>query len=174
MVITYFSIEAVPGKQFFRCDRQRASLSTQACAGMWREANHQGLENRLSCRGCQVGAQHAGEELANLSPLHGAMICARCHRGAERLIHGHLCVSCQNRQYEAIKGRNAKGTAPSKLQPLVPRRIWFMAGRAPTSLALARTVDTTELMIAALRDSQDRVRFAFRAPAPRATQQALW
>jgi hypothetical protein len=171
-MVTY--IQLVPGKLHFRCDRQRASLSTEACASMWREANHDNLESRMTCRCCPIGAQHAGELHASMSALKGMLICARCHRGAERLIHGHACVSCYNREREAIKGRNAKGTAPTKLPPLQPRRIWFLAGRVLTSLAMPRTLDTTELIVAALRDSQDRVRFAFKAPAPRARQLALW
>ena len=172
MVVTY--IQLVPGKQHFRCERQRATLSTEACASNWREGNHENAESRMGCRNCPIGAVHAGEALASMSAFKGTPTCARCHRGAERLIHGMHCVSCYNRQLELMKGRNAKGTAPSRLARLEPRRIWFMAGKEPTVLARARTVDTIELIVAALRDSQDRVRFAFKAAAPRRAQLALW
>lgn len=172
MVVTY--IQLVPGRLHFRCERQHATLSTESCATMWREGNHEGMPSRLGCRNCPIGAQHAGEALASMSAFKGTLTCARCHRGTERLIHGMHCVSCYNREREVLKGRNAKGTAPTRLAPLVPRRIWFMAGGAPTTLASPRTVDATELVIAALRDSQDRVRFAFKARAPRQAQQALF
>lgn len=96
-----------------------------------------------------------------MSPLKGSRICARCHRGAMRLIWGHICVSCYNREREAVIGRNAKGRAPVKIGRLEPRGIWYLAGRQLVRLARARTVDTTELVVAALRDSSDRVRFVF-------------
>jgi hypothetical protein len=167
-------MQLVPGKLHFRCDRQRATLSTEACAEMWRQANHENIESRLGCRCCPLGAEHAGERLASMSALKGTPTCARCHRGAERLIHGMHCVSCYNRQREVIRGKNAKGTAPTRIAPLQPRRIWFLAGRVLTTLASPLTMDTTELVVAALRDSQDRVRFAFKAQAPRAAQLSLW
>lgn len=166
-------VQLVPGKLHFRCDRQRATLSTESCAGMWREAAAD-PSSRPACARCAIGASHAGEATANLSPIKGSMVCARCHKGATRLIHGMHCVSCYNRQREVIRGRNAKGTAPSRLSPLAPRRIWFLAGSVMTSIASPLTVDTTELVIAALRDSAERVRFTFKAPAHRATQFSLW
>lgn len=167
-------IQLVPGKQHFRCERQRATLSTEACASMWREGNHENIESRAGCKACPIGAMHAGESEASMSQLRGMVLCARCHRGATRLIHEHLCVSCQNRQYEIVKGKNAKGTAPSRLPPLQPRRLWFMAGSTPTVVARKLTADVTELMVAALRDSKQHVRFAFKAMAPKRAQAALW
>lgn len=173
-MVTYFTIEAAPGQQFFRCEPQRATLSTNSCAGMWREGNHMGLEKRATCKRCEIGAMHAGEALASLSPLKGSLTCARCHRPALRLIHGHVCVSCKNREYELVKGCNAKGTRPVKLRALEPRRIWFIAGTVLTHLAMPRTIDRAELIVAALRDSSDRVRFAFKPTAPRLVQERLF
>jgi hypothetical protein len=172
-MVEYFGIEAAPGQTFFRCERQRATLSAPACASMWRQANHDNLESRIGCKRCPIGAEHAGELYANMSALHGTLTCARCHRGAERLIGGMHCVSCYNREREAVLGRNAKGTRPTKLPPLEPRRLWFLSGRALTCLSRPRTTDISELIVSALRDSQDRVRFAFRAPTPRRAQLAF-
>lgn len=46
-------------------------------------------------------------------------ICVRCHQpSVRRLIYGNLCISCANRQFEYIRGRNAKGTVPIKHPPL--------------------------------------------------------
>lgn len=167
-------IHLVPGKLHFACSRQRATLSTDACATMWRQANHENLESHIGCRGCPIGAEHAGELLANMSALHGTPTCARCHRGSTRLIHDMHCVSCYNREREVLRGRNAKGTAPSRLPPLQPRRLWFMAGSLPVVITSARTVDAAELIVAALRDSQDRVRFAFKATRPHRAQLELF
>lgn len=173
-MVSYFPLEQAPGRLFFRCEAQRATLSTEACAGMWREGNHGGIEKRATCRRCPMGAEHAGEALASLSPLRGTLTCARCHRPALRLIQGHVCVSCKNREYEVVKGANAKGTRPIKLGPLEPRRLVFIAGKALTALAMPRTIDRAELIVAALRDSSDRVRFAFRPAEPRLAQARLF
>lgn len=170
-MVTYFAIEAAPGRMFFRCEPNRATLSREACAGMWREGHQQGVDARATCRLCPIGAEHAGEGQASMSVLKGSMTCGRCHQPSRRLIQGHVCVSCKNREYEFLKGRNAKGTAPVKLRSLEPRRIWFMAGPVIAHLELPRTIDRAELIVAALRDTPERVRFSFR-PAPLALGQA--
>lgn len=157
----YFTIESVPGQQFFRCDRYRATLSTTACAGNWRRANHDNDDERYRCKSCPLGAIHAGETAASMSPMMGTTICARCHRMAPRLIRGMICVSCYNREREWLIGKNAKGTKPVKLMPLGHRRIRYMAGDRPHTLALQHTADTVELMVAALRDSKKTVAFGF-------------
>lgn len=173
-MVEYFRNELVPNKFYFRCDRLRSTLSTEACATNWREANHDNSERRASCKCCPLGASHAGEDKANMSALKGMPICARCHRTAQRLIGAHRCVSCYNRERELRVGRNAKGSAPTRLAALEPRRLFFWMGDAPTSLVLDRSLDTDELIVAALRDSRDRVRFAFHGARPRARQLSLW
>lgn len=90
-----------------------------------------------------------------------------------RLIWGYVCVSCYNREREVVIGRNAKGRLPVKVGRLEPRRIWYMAGRSLVSLTRPRTTDTTELVVAALRDSRDRVRFTFHGQ-PHLTQLRLF
>lgn len=170
-MVDYFQIEAVPGRMFFRCDRQRATLSTDACAHNWRLANHENSERRTICKCCPLGAVHAGEVAASMSPLKGTLTCSRCHRPAVRLIGKTLCVSCYNRERERLVGRNAKGTQPVKLPPLERRRIRYMHGDEPRLLTLERSVDTDELIVAALRDSQKRVRFAFHGPMPASLKQ---
>lgn len=172
-MVEYFSQPAVPGKAYFRCERYRATLSTESCAGMWRESNHDGLEHRDRCRCCALGAEHAGEAGANLAALKGTLTCGRCHRPAMRLIKGHLCVSCKNREYEWIKGRNAKGSRPVHMTPLSPRRLYFREGEATRTLSMPLVADIDELIVAALRDSGKRVQFAFRA-ASEARQKRLF
>lgn len=157
----YFEIVELPGVKHFTCDRYKATLSTEACAGMWRAGNHEGSEARFRCKVCPLGALHAGETAASMSPLKGMTICGRCHTGVARLIGKHLCISCYNRQREYLIGKNAKGTKPVKLAPLEARRIRYMSGKAPKTLYMPLTVDTEELIISALRDSKDTVRFGF-------------
>jgi hypothetical protein len=157
----YVEFVELPGVLHFRCERYNATLSTSACAGMWREGNHGNSEKRMRCKVCPIGAVHAGETAASMSPLKGSLVCGRCHTGATRLIGKHLCISCYNRQREFVVGRNAKGTKPVKLAPLEPRRIRYLSGKAVKTLYMPLSVDTEELMVSALRDSQETVTFAW-------------
>ncbi|WP_407122184.1 hypothetical protein [Bradyrhizobium sp. STM 3561] len=160
----YFDMPELPGRLYFACGPLRATLEIDACADNWRRANIDRDISRLKCRGCQIGAEHAGERGANTHPLRGTTTCGRCHRGASRLIHGHLCVSCFNRERELIKGRNGKGTPPIKLARLDPRSVTYQrADRTVHTRAIDRTVDMEEVLVAVLRDEQQAVRFGFRA-----------
>ncbi len=118
---------------------------------------------------------HAGEVAASMSPLKGTLTCARCHRTAGRLIGAMICVSCKNREYEFLKGKNAKGTAPVKLCALNARRLRYRHGDEILSVRGRHTVDADELLVAVLRDSKQSVVFAFNSTPPAAVRQArLW
>src|SRR5690606_26241625 len=105
-------------------------------------------------------AAGAGIELTSVSRYRGMRICARCHRYASRLIGGYACVSCRNREYEAIRGRNAKGTRPVKIAGrLARRRLRFLAADQVQELDVERSIDTEELVMAVLRDCPHHVRF---------------
>lgn len=174
-MVDYFPMENVPGKVFFKCERQRAKLSTDSCASMWRKADELNDGTNSSCKLCPIGAVHAGEVAASMSPLKGALICARCHRNAMRLIGKHMCVSCYNRNAEGIKGRNAKGTKPVKLGPLDKRSIRYRHGDEVQTLVLHRSIDVDELLVATLRDSRKAVAFAFNPTPPACLKQMrLW
>lgn len=161
-MVDYFTIDGAPG-QYFRCDRYRATLSVSACARMWRAANREGDETHSLCLRCPIGAAHAGETAASMSPLKGAVVCGRCHRRTERLIRGHICVSCYNREREIRIGKNAKGTAPSKLRPLSRRHVYYLEGSEPKTLTLDLSAATDELIVAILRDADRKTQFAFRS-----------
>lgn len=174
-MVEYFARPEMPGKAFFRCERMAATLASDSCATMWRraEASDDGLHS--SCRLCSIGAVHAGEVAASMSPLKGAKVCARCHTGTTRLIGGHLCPSCYNRGREVACGRNAKGTAPVKLRSLAQRRIRYNHGGEVCTLVLKASADVDELIVAALRDNRQHVVFAFNSAPPAAVRQArLW
>lgn len=174
-MVEYSELPEVPGKLYFRCDRQRATLSTTACAESWRRADDLNDGSCHACKLCPIGAVHAGEVAASRSPLKGTLTCARCHRTAGRLISGMVCVSCKNREYELVKGRNAKGAAPVKLQRLCQRRVFIRHGDELRVLVRQRSVDTDELIVAALRDSKKAVTFAWDCTPPKAIRQArLW
>lgn len=174
-MVDYFTYENVPGKNFFRCERMRATLSTDACQASWRRADALNDGSHHACRLCPIGAVHAGEVAASMSPLKGTLTCARCHRSAGRLIHGMVCVSCYNREMEKVKGRNAKGTKPIKLGALCRRKIVFLNGGELRSLRLSRSVDIDELIVAALRDSKNYVVFGFNTEPPSVIKQLrLW
>lgn len=174
-MVEYFVMPEVPGKTYFRCEKLRATLSTVACCDKWRLADSLNDGSNGACRLCPIGAVHAGEVAASMSPLKGTLTCARCHRVAGRLIGGHLDPSCYNREREAIAGRNAKGTAPVKLAPLSPRRLLVRIGDAVSVVKRARTADIDELVVATLRDSKKSVLFAWNSTPPAAVRQArLW
>jgi hypothetical protein len=162
--IQYFEFDALPGVKHFRCERMRASLSTSACAGNWRLANDQKDPRREQCHGCPIGALHAGESDLNLSPLRGSLVCGRCHRRSTRLIKKHLCVSCQNRAYEVVKGRNSKGKPPVMHSPMHQRSISYVSAGELKTKTLDMSVDADELIVAVLRDERQAVQFEFRAP----------
>lgn len=162
--IAYSTNPQMPGAAFFECTRLHANLTTSACTGMWRGANEQRNERYTACRSCFVGATHAGVTNASRSPIRGALVCARCARGATRLINKSLCVSCYNRERELIRGRNARGMVPTKLAPLAPRTVFYMANGRAQVLRSERTTNSAELIIATLRDAIHTVAFAWRGP----------
>lgn len=169
--VQYSSRPDLPGRLFFACDRMRASLTTDACASFWRASNRASDGGRECCQRCPMGALHAGEAQASTSPLRLTPICARCHRPSSRLIGGHRCVSCYNREREVLRGRNAKGAPPVKLTCLERRRVRYLAGDEPCTLAIAHSLDTAELVVAALRDTSNRVRFGLGVATPPGVRQ---
>lgn len=155
----YFENPLLPGKRMFRCDRLSASLQVTACSGMWAEANAAGHppERLFRCKQCPIGAIHAGVADANMSALRGTGICSRCNRTDLRLIGGNICVGCQNRQYEWIKGKNAKGKTPVHHPVLSRRLVRYVCDGQVRVLARAYTVSAGELVVELLRDRSKRV-----------------
>jgi hypothetical protein len=175
-MVSYQSPEwALPGVRYFRCEPMAATLAIGACAANWRQSHEPGGERLFKCRVCPVGAVHAGDTTASLSPLRGAKICSRCQVGSTRLVYTWLCVSCYNREREWVQGRNAKGKKPTRMQPLHRRTLKVVEAGASRLVTRDLTASQDELMAAALRDSDRAVVFAFNgAPAARFAQAALW
>lgn len=89
----------------FDCPSLRATLQPTACAQNWADR-----KDGSACRGCPLGAIHAGHPEAPPPPPRPS--CCRCGRNEQRLMAGVLCVSCFNRQREVLKGKNSKGKFP--------------------------------------------------------------
>lgn len=170
-MIAYFERPEIPGKPHFNCTKLSATLSVSSCAMMWRQANHDNVERLQRCKTCPIGATHAGETAASMSPLMGQCVCGRCHRTATRLIGKHLCISCWNRQREWVIGRNSKGTKPVRMAPLGTRTVRYFAAGEPAKHSIELTADTIEVVVAILRDCKKRVQFAFHG-MPNGIQQA--
>ncbi|MEY8688380.1 MAG: hypothetical protein AB9M53_00690 [Leptothrix sp. (in: b-proteobacteria)] len=173
-VTAYFTPDWAPtGVRYFRCERLQATLTPDACSINWRRASEGAA---LRCRGCPVGPEHSGEAQANTSPLRGQMVCARCQRGATRLVTGWLCVSCWNREREFKLGKNARGSYPSRMQPLDPRSIAYTEAGEPATFKRPHTTGREELMVGLLRDSAGALAFHFngRANLPAVRQGNLW
>lgn len=163
MAVEYFTIpELGEDKPMFVCSRRQATLQVSACAKMWDEANTKNAPERLErCRGCELGAEHAGAGEISGSPLYGSKICARCHRSGFRLVGGHICVSCWNREREYLIGRNAKGAAPKLHPPIYQAAARVLAGDQLKTVKIARCTSPDEVVVKVLRDEAKRVLFSF-------------
>ena len=181
-MVDYFEIPELPGRKFFRCEPLRASITMEECGRRWHSGNMgvgpaansddadvsaspDASMRCMTCKGCVVGARHAGVQSANLSHLKGAIICGRCHQGCTRLIGKHLCVSCYNRQREYLLGKNAKGTKPVKLAPLHRRIITYVSAGQLRTKTLEHSVDMDELIVTVLRDEPHAVKLIPTLPA---------
>ncbi|TAM06396.1 MAG: MarR family transcriptional regulator [Paraburkholderia sp.] len=169
-VLEYFEMPEMPGRRFFKCEPLRASMLVESCAERWTLAQGQTEGKYQACKRCARGQAHAcAAPDLNVGTLKGSLTCSRCHRQNGRLIGKRLCISCKNREYEWVKGRNAKQTKPVRLPPLFKLAIAYMAGGKVRTHTVTRAVDTTELIVDALRDSEHTPSFGWLAdPATRA------
>jgi hypothetical protein len=170
--VAYSAIDEAPGR-FFRCQPYHATLSTTACANRWHTAQRatgMAAARLERCRTCPIGAAHAGEVVTYFSPLYGRPICTRCGRGSERrmILRGTLCISCVNRQYEFIRGKNAKGHPPKiKLDRRTVR--YAIGGAGVETLTVEHSAVLTEVMLTVLRKTRGGVSFGFHGgPMPEA------
>lgn len=110
----------------FTCQRHQGALrlTPATCAGMWQRARRNAEPDRIRlepCRGCPVGAAHAGVKVrpSPAQAIDPGLSCVRCGQsGGRRLVGSRLCVSCYNREREYEIGRNAKGGPCSHHVPL--------------------------------------------------------
>ncbi|MBC7160615.1 MAG: hypothetical protein H5U26_00705 [Immundisolibacter sp.] len=151
----------------FECQRHVGALrlTPAACAAAWTRARRNAEADQIrleACRGCPVGAGHAGVKVRPLeAPAQATasvLSCVRCGRsGARRLVGSRLCVSCYNRQREYEAGRNGKGGPCSHHVPLYcatvgaiteggdvrPLRVDAVSTHLEALLTIARATGTT-------------------------------
>jgi hypothetical protein len=111
-----------------------------------------------------------------LCDIRGRKLCARCRREAPRLIWGNICVSCRNREYEFVRGYNARGTPLTKLKALEPRQVRYIEGGAVRTRRAVLSANIDELVVGTLRDAAKCVAFGFigLAQATQLRQQRLF
>lgn len=176
--VEYFKIPGAPG-DYFVCPRYHgnAKLSVSACAAQWERARKGGEDARIrlhACVNCPIGAKHAGvTDFVPQNELQTRRICTRCHRDADRIIYGRLCVSCANRQYEFEKGRNARGNKPIRCPSLHRIAILVREGEKPAREQQFTAVDMLEVMLSAIKTSKDRVVIGFKGTPPRPAAEQL-
>lgn len=156
-----------------RCDRQQVTLSTTACSRMWRSAADptnlpRPWESRRHCLGCRIGAENAGVsgDAAGFIAAKAALAstCARCGASGRRIIGARdLCISCYNRQREAERGRNAKGSRPRLCDKLFIPRVAVDRDGAVRIVEGAPSVSLAEFMIRVARRAEAPTYFG---PAP--------
>lgn len=175
MAINYYERPEMPGKRFFRCERRRADIQVSVCASMWSDGQQRGASERFwICRGCEVGECHAGADNANKSSFYLKPVCLRCLRMTMRMINNLICVSCVNRQYEYLKGRNARGTRPVAHPPLKKHSITYFSGGKAKTISQPHVTGLVELIVLALRDDPNRVRFSAILPPRQGQPDLLW
>lgn len=168
MSVEYFELPELPGKRMFRCEPRRAILQVDRCSDMWKAGHVKDAPERyLLCRGCQLGAQHAGATEATLSPIYASTICGRCHCTGARLIGGHLCVSCYNRELEYLKGRTRRGRIPRNHPTLYRVGVRYSAEGKSRVRTMERVTGLPELVIAVLRDEPKQATFCAMINRPR-------
>lgn len=111
--------------ELFECSRHPGGLrlTKNACAAGWLRAKK---EREGCCFGCPIGGELNGVKVEPAKPT-VMFECLRCGKSAKRMVYGRLCVSCCNRQYEILRGKNAKGSVPVKMRLVVVR----LAGLRP-------------------------------------------
>lgn len=164
--IAYFAHELAPGR-YFVCPYGYGTLSDSACARLYQDAmSPAGLREgrRITCRGCPVGAVHAGVHgIASASRFLGATWCARCHHDARRLIRGALCVSCYNREREVLIGKNAKGSKPifgKQVSPVI-LSCYSENGKKSVVLRMEKVSSRLEAVLSVLRRDASAVSFGW-------------
>lgn len=171
--VEYQQTAMAPGLDLFRCTALSATLSTVGCAKRWREGaeppkriNDDWRPDPLAaCRGCVIGAAHAGAVAVSYSSLYGASVCPRCRKGVTRMIGSKVCISCYNRAREVAAGKNARGNAPTKIIALTPVRVRSSVnGGHVQQIGSAAAVDIFEPVFQTLRTTPGAMIFAFEPP----------
>jgi hypothetical protein len=140
------------------CSRRQLTLTKAGCARLFVSANGpvapDPWEGRAACRGCPIGSANATGQPPNpLLEIKESLsrICSRCGRTPERLIWNTLCPSCDNRQREAVRGRNAKGNRPKLADLLHPAHLVVSVGSTMRTIHKPAVLSLSEVIIQAAK-----------------------
>lgn len=165
------SVEA--GPELFTCGRMSLRLTPAGCSRLWLSAQDKdnapkSWEGRSACVTCPIGAANSGREIspvaADVAAIKGC--CARCLRRTDRLIKGLHCVSCYNRQAEADKGRNRKGTKPRLCAQLHDAQMAVTVRVGIQIISAQKVIGVTEVILAAARHAEDVLHFGWSSAGP--------
>ena len=163
-MVIYFKRDDYDG-QLFECERRDAVLSPNSCAVMWSNAN--GSKscpiNLTKCHNCPVGAHHSGCDVSGSSQQ--LNLCARCNRPSVRMVRDRICISCANREYEVLRGVNARGCFPSKHPPLHKISIRYRYGGSVILWGGELVTNSVEAMMSVIKICGDEVEFSFGSAA---------
>lgn len=135
--------------ELFECPRHTGHLrlSPAACAQNWRRAKKAAPWDALRvCRGCEIGAGHAGEAPTPAAPTDRE--CLRCGATDKRLVRDQICISCYNRERELLTGRYRRQAPPQGLQ-VMQLRVYVVGQPAPLHVHAASLAEA--LRVAARR-----------------------
>ena len=100
----------------FQCPRHPGILRLMppACANLWRASKTaQPWDRGWLCRGCEIGAGHAGEALPLASSEDDTgRACVFCGRSDQRLVGGLICITEFNRLAELLSGHYRRANPP--------------------------------------------------------------
>lgn len=161
MKVEYFPIEGVPGK-YFECPRGVGTMTPTACAENFRRSKNRTRKySRFRCERCEIGALHLAEKDGVpvsdvfVPAVSGKKICPRCLRPSSRMIGGVLCVSCYNRQREAMigvdRGRRVKRKKPVPFRVMVFKETMTMVVQVDAAYSLLEAAITACRMTGAKR-----------------------
>ena len=163
-------MEPHPTPTIMRCDRRTMTLTAAGCGRLWSAAQVKYAEKTLqpwegmaTCRTCPIGAKNAGREVeAVFQPAAAlARICPRCTRPASRLIKERHCISCYNRDQEALRGRDAKGRRPALIDRLHTETLAVTGDGPERRVRIDHVLGPVEAMLRLARDAKAPVAFGW-------------
>ncbi len=150
----------------FHCERKAMRLTVGACAKLWTSASNEKdrpapWEGRHACIGCPVGAANCGQTIAPIQAAIEAVrdICPRCMQPGRRLIGRDLCVSCYNRDREALAGCDRKGHRPLFTVLLRKRDIIVCRGGDRVQVESHRARSRDEIIVRVVKRATGPVAF---------------
>jgi hypothetical protein len=140
----------------FDCERRNLRLTVSGCSKLWISANGKvppaPHEGKFTCIGCPVGRLHATGQAQNPIVETAAALarhCSRCGRASDRIINRlerGLCLSCDARHGEAMRGRNAKGHRPALSDQLHTETVLMTSAGVTTEIVRHHALSLSELI----------------------------